>query len=56
MKNKEEIYRSLFGALLTHLSQAVDCILLDLIIVKLEAYDFQIEALKLVYDYFSHTK
>ena len=45
-----------FGALLTYLSKAFDCILHDLIIAKLEAYGFQTDALNLVYDYFSNRK
>ena len=38
-----------FGALLTDLSKAFDCIPHGLIIAKLEAYGFQIDALRLVY-------
>ena len=38
-----------FGALLTDLSKAFDYIPHDLIIAKLEAYGFQIDALRLVY-------
>ena len=45
-----------FGALLTDLSKAFDCIPHDLIIAKLEAYGFQIDALRLVYDYLSNRK
>ena len=37
-----------FGALLTDLSKAFDCILHDLIIAKLKAYGFQTDALNLV--------
>ena len=44
------------GALLTDLSKAFDCIPHDLIIAKLEAYGFQIDALRLVYDYLSNKK
>ena len=40
-----------FGALLTDLSKAFDCIPHDLIIAKLEAYGFHIDALKLIHDY-----
>ena len=45
-----------FGALLTDLSKAFDCIPHDLIIVKLEAYGFHIDALKLIHDYLSNRK
>ena len=45
-----------FGALLTDLSKAFDCIPHDLIIAKLEAYGFQIDALRLVHDYLSNRK
>ena len=44
------------GALLTDLSKAFDCIPHDLIIAKLEAYGFQMDALKLMYDYLSNRK
>ena len=40
-----------FGELLTDLSKVFDCVPHDLIIAKLEAYGFQIDALRLVYDY-----
>ena len=43
-------YGGVFGALLTDLFEDFDCIWHDFIIAKLEAYGFQIEALKLVYD------
>ena len=45
-----------FAALLTDLSKAFYCIPHDLIIAKLEAYGFQIDALRLVYDYLSNRK
>ena len=45
-----------FGALLTDLSKAFDCIPHDLIIAKLEAYGFHIDALKLIHDYLSSRK
>ena len=49
-------YGGVFGALLTDLSKAFDCIPHDFFIAKLEAYDFQIVALKLIYDYLSNRK
>ena len=45
-----------FDALLADLSKAFDCIPHDLIIAKPEAYGFQIDALRLVYDYLSNRK
>ena len=47
---------AVFGVLLTDLSKAFDCIPHDLIISKLEAYDFHIDALKLIHDYLSNIK
>ena len=44
------------GVLLTDLSKVFDCILNDLIIAKLEAYGFHIDALKLIHDYLSNRK
>ena len=41
---------------MTNLSKAFDCIPHDFIIVKLEAYGFYIDALKLIHDYLSNTK
>ena len=48
--------RGVFGALLTKLSKAFDCIPHDLSIAKLETYSFQTYSLNLVYDYFSNRK
>ena len=45
-----------FGALLTDLSKAFHCIPHDLIIAKLEAYGFHIDALKLIHNYLSNRK
>ena len=49
-------YGGVFGALLTDLCKAFDCIPHDLFISKLETYDFQTDALNLVYDYLSNRK
>ena len=49
-------YGGVFGALLTDLSKAFDCTPHDLFIAKLEAYGFQIDALKFIYDYLSNRK
>ena len=43
--------RGLFGALLTDLSKAFDCILNGLIIAKLEIYALEIGALRLIHAY-----
>ena len=40
-----------FGALLTHLSKAFDCLDHELLIAKLNAYEFSLPALRLVHDY-----
>ena len=45
-----------FGALMTDLSKGFDCIPHDLIIAKLEAYGFHIDASKLIHDYLSNRK
>ena len=45
-----------FGALLTNLSKAFDCICHDLSIAKLNAYSFSLSALKLVYNYLQNCK
>ena len=42
-----------FGALLTDLSKAFDCLNRELLTAKLNAHGFTLPALKLVYDYFS---
>ena len=45
-----------FGALLTDLSKAFDCLPHDLIIAKLNAYGFSLSASKLTHNYLSHRK
>ena len=45
-----------FGALLTDLPKAFDCIPHDLIISKLEAYGLHIDRLKLIHSYLSNRK
>ena len=46
----------MFGALLTNLSKAFDCLDYELLIAKLNAYDFSLTALKLVHNYLSNRK
>ena len=46
----------MFGALLADLSKAFDCLDHELMIVKLNAYDFSLPVLKLVHDYLSNRK
>ena len=43
--------KKVFGALLTDLSKAFDCICHDLLIAKLNAYGLSLPALKLVHNY-----
>ena len=45
-----------FGALLTDLSKAFDCLNHDFLIAKLNAYGFSLPALGLIHDYFSNRK
>ena len=45
-----------FGALLTDLSKAFDCLPHELLIAKLHAYGFSLAALRLVRSYFSNRK
>ena len=45
-----------FGALLTDLSKAFDCLDHELLTVKLNAYGFTLPALQLIHDYLSNRK
>ena len=45
-----------FGALLTDLSKAFDCIPYELLIAKLTAYRFDLKALKFIYSYINNRK
>ena len=45
-----------FGALLTDLSKAFDCLDHELLIAKLNTYGFSLPALRLIHDYLSHRK
>ena len=45
-----------FGALLTDLSKAFDCICHDLLVAKLNAYGLSLPALKMVQDYLQNRK
>ena len=45
-----------FGALLTDLSKACDCLNHDFLIAKLNAYGFSLPALRLIHDYLSNRK
>ena len=46
--------KKVFGALLTDLSKAFDCLSHELTIAKLSAYGFSLPALKLIHDYLSN--
>ena len=46
----------IFGALLTDLLKAFDCLDHELLIAKLNAYGFSLTALKLVHNYLSNRK
>ena len=45
-----------FGALLTDVSKAFDCLDHELLTVHLNAYRFSLPALRLIHDYLSHRK
>ena len=46
----------MFGALLSDLSKAFDCLPHDIIIAKLNAYGFDMKALNFIYDYLRNRK
>ena len=46
----------IFGALLTDLSKALDCLNHELLIAKLSAYGFTLPAFKLIHNYLSNRK
>ena len=46
----------MFGALLTDLSKAFDCLPHDIILAKLNAYGFDMKALNFIYDYLRNRK
>ena len=48
--------KKVFGALLTDLSKAFDCLSHDLLIAKLNAYGFSVAALRLIQNYLSNLK
>ena len=48
--------KKIVGAILTDLSKAFDCLNHDLLIAKLEAYGFDKDALKFIYDYLKGRK
>ena len=45
-----------FGALLTELSKAIDCLCHDLLTAKLHAYDLDKDSLNILQDYLSKRK
>ena len=54
---KRSVYKDkVFGTLLTDLSKAFDCLDLELLTVKLNAYGFSLPALRLINDYLSNRK
>ena len=46
--------KKVFGAVLTDLSKAFDCLSHDLLVAKLDAYGFSTAALRLVQNYLSN--
>ena len=57
MKCKNSVDKgNVFGALLTDLSKASDCLDQELLTAKLNAYGFTLPALRLIHDYLSNRK
>ena len=54
--SKKPMWIQASGALLTDLSKPFDCLEHELLIAKLNAYEFILLALKLIYDYLSYRK
>ena len=52
-KWKNVVKEKHFGALLTNLTKAFDCLNHELLIAKLSAYGFTLPALKLIHNYLS---
>ena len=52
----EEGFKKSFGALLTDLSKAFDCLNHEPLIAKLHAYSLSLSSLKLVHDYLLNRK
>ena len=48
--------KKVFGALLTDLSKAFECLSHDFLVAKLNAYGFSMTALRLVQNYLSNCK
>ena len=56
-KWKKAVYRNkAFGALLTDLLKALDCICHDLLVAKLHVYGLSLPALKMIQDYLVNQK
>ena len=55
-KCKAAVEGKVFGAFLTDLSKAFDCLNHELLVAKLNMYGFTLSALKLVHDYLSERK
>ena len=56
-KWKKGVYRNkAFGALLTDLLKAFDCICHDLLVAKLHVYGLSLPALKMIQDYLVNQK